>query len=100
MAGLSSSDASLAEMIAYVINKHRSGCLTVRRREGGAVSDARLYFDGGHLIDARLLDEAGDDIVYRLLGAKDPLEYGWEPDASALGHSISRPDEYFLMATL
>ncbi len=100
MAGLSSDDASLAEMIAYVINRHHSGCLLVRRRESGAVQDARLYFDGGHLVDARLGDEAGDDIVYRTLGAKDRLEFGWQSGIAAPGHSISRPDEYFLMATL
>ena len=92
MSGLSSDDASLAEMIAYVINRHRSGCLTVRRRESGAVQDARLYFDGGHLVDARLGDEAGDDIVYRTLGAKDRLEFGWQPGMAAPGHIISRHD--------
>ncbi len=100
MAGLSSDEASLAEMIAYVINRHHSGCLMVRRHVSGAVQDAQLYFDGGHLVDARLGDEAGDDIVYRTLGAKDRLEFGWQSGMVAPGHSISRPDEYFLMATL
>jgi hypothetical protein len=100
MAGLSSDDASLAEMIAYVMNKHRSGCLTVRRHEDGAIKDAALYFDGGHLVDARLGDEVGDDIVYRMLGVKERLEFGWQAGLDAPGRSISRPDEYFLMATL
>lgn len=100
MAGLSSDEASLGEMIAYVMNKHRSGCLTVRRRELDVVRDAKLYFDGGHLVDARLLAEVGDDIIYRLLGAKDRLEYGWESEVAAPGRSITRADEFFLMATL
>ncbi len=100
MVELTTDSTSLAEMLAYIKRKVRSGCLLIREEQAGGEVEARLYFDEGHLVDVRRGVDSGDDIIYRLLGSKMRQRFSWQNGSPAPGTSISRADEYFLLATL
>lgn len=100
MVELTTDSTSLVEMLAYMKRKARSGRLLVREERQDGEADSHLYFVAGRLVDVRSGTAVGDDIVYRLLGSKLRQRFSWQNDVPPPGESISRADEYFLLATL